>query len=269
MIHKITDIPQQPQLPPHTHKGEYGKMLVIGGSSDYYGAPILTALGAECAGADLITLYLPKAHAITAKNYSLNFFVKTFQGTSLTAKDIPAMIQSSQNAHIAILGNGIGKKNTTRHAVVKFLHQVSIPTVIDADALFPEILDIPTKFKQDWIVTPHQTEFERLFQCPFSTENLIEQSHKHNFTIVVKGSTDYIVKKDLFYENHTGCVQMRVGGTGDVLAGIIGSYYAQGLDSFSASCVATHYYGLAGQHLAAKQHCFSALELSKFYQKKF
>lgn len=261
-------IPHRPHLPSNTHKGEYGKILVIGGSAQYYGAPILTGLGAECAGSDLITIYLPKEHALTAKNYSLNFFVKTFKRNSFTIADVPSIVKESQKQHVMVIGNGIGNSKATQKAILKLLKNISIPVVIDAEALFPEILTIQTEFKKDWILTPHQKEFERLFQSPFSSENFIKKANAYDFTFLVKGQIDYIASKNALYENHTGCVQMRVGGTGDVLAGIVASYRAQGLESLSAACAAAHYYGLAGEKLAQKKWCFSALELAKFYKKK-
>lgn len=260
-------IPAKPIRSPQSHKGQYGKVLVVGGSPDYYGAPILTALGAEYSGADLITLCLPEAHNSIAKNYSLNFFIKNFKNELLTDKDVDDILLYSQNYHVLAIGNGLGKHLKTQTAVLKILTKLTIPVIIDAEALFPEILNI-NAHKRDWILTPHSKEFERVFQIETSVQNIKAQAKEHDLTILVKGPVDYIATKNDFYENHTGCAQMRVGGTGDVLAGIIANYRAQNFSSFQAACAGAYHYGKAGEKLAEKQDCFSARSLAKFFAKK-
>jgi len=92
MTRNSTAAPPLPQYQPHSHKGEVGKVLVIGGSPSYYGGPLLTALGAESGGADLIWLYLPEQHKLTAQNYSLNFFIRTFTKPYLSCDDIEGIL---------------------------------------------------------------------------------------------------------------------------------------------------------------------------------
>lgn len=260
----MNHIPMRPSLPLDTHKGEYGKIIIVGGSIDYYGAPILTALGAENSGADLITICLPSSYILTAQNYSLNFFLKPFKQSSLSLTDAHKILDYSEGYHVLAIGNGLGKTKPAQAAVLKILSKNTLPVVIDAEALFPEILKIKTN-QMDWILTPHKKEFERIFKTPFSIQALKDKAKEYELTILVKGPIDYIASKDHFYENKTGCVQMKVGGTGDVLAGIIASYRSQGLNSFDAAKSATYYYGKSGEILAKDYNHFSASTLAKAF----
>jgi NAD(P)H-hydrate epimerase len=255
---------QLPVKEVNSHKGEKGRILVVGGSQKYYGAPILAALGAEKAGADLITIFLPKEHISVAKTNSLNFFVNSFVEENFGYEDIRAIIDAASEQHVLIIGNGLGKDEETQAAIVEILKNIRIPIILDAEALFPEVIKVK-KVDQDWIVTPHRGEFKRLFEVDFSTEHAKRSAVQHTLTICTKGKIDYICNNQKEYENDTGCPEMRVGGSGDVLAGIIASYKAQGMDSFSACCSATYYYGRAGESLQKIRNSFSAQELAEYY----
>ena len=245
-----------------SHKAEIGKVLIVSGSYRYYGSPILCALGAEVAGADLITLYLPEEHRNTAKNYALNIFLNSFVHNTLGLKDIGMIVDSARHNDVLIIGPGLGDDPDTKRAVVKILSEVAIPTVIDAEALFPEILNI--KRAAPWILTPHHGEFTRVFNTLATPENVQSLAKKHGLTLVVKGHVDLISDGKELYLNKTGCPEMRVGGTGDVLAGIIGSFIAQKMDPFQASCSAAYHYGKAGEKLSTQQWSFSSYDLAKY-----
>lgn len=246
-----------------SHKGEYGRVLIVGGSNKYYGAPIITALAAEKSGADLITLWLPQQYLITAQQYSLNLFLNSYVQGNLGLKDIGLITQASKNNHVMIIGNGIGQDSDTQKALLMILQEVEIPLIIDAEALIPQILTINKK--APWIITPHTGEFKRLFGVEADKAIICEKAKEYNLTIVVKGQVDYIADTQRVYENTTGCPQMRVGGTGDALAGIIGSYVAQGLDLYTAAKSACYYFGRAGELLASNRQDFSSYDLMQEY----
>lgn len=248
-----------PERLPHGYKGEQGRILVVGGSKEYYGAPILTALGAEHSGADLITIYLPSQHVQAAKNYSLNFFIKPFKDENLSETDVNSIVENSLRQHVLVIGNGLGKKEDTHAALLKILKQIKIPTVIDAEGLLPEVLRIKDK---EIILTPHAKEFVRVFGCEASKKNLIACAKKYKVTVLLKGPMDLIASSSgEFYENDTGCPEMRVGGTGDVLAGIVGSFISQGFSAFEACCSAAHYWGRCGSLLSRQRSCLTALDM--------
>lgn len=246
-----------------SHKAETGKVLIISGSYKYYGAPILCALGAEAAGADLITLYLPEEHKNAAKHYSLNFFLNSFVHNTLGLKDIGMIIDVARHNDVMIIGPGLGNDVDTKKAIIKLLSEIAIPVVIDAEALSPEILNI--KRLAPWILTPHHGEFNRMFSTVATPENVQSLAKRHEFTLVVKGHIDIISDGENLYLNKTGCPEMRVGGTGDVLAGIIGSFIAQRLEPYKASCSAAYHYGKAGEKLATRQWSFSSYDLARYF----
>lgn len=250
----------------NSHKGQFGKVLIIGGSPNYHGAPILTALGAEKAGADLITLFIPEEIANTTRNYSLNFFVKNFKDDVLTVDDVSSIIAESQNVHSVIIGNGIGKDSDTKDALLKLLSNLQCPTVIDAEGLIPEILEMKDKHS-NWILTPHMQEFQRLFGFDTKRYDIEEISKQYEFTICLKGAEDIIANSETLLHSKTGVPQMRIGGTGDVLAGIIGSYVAQGYNNIQSCLNACHYYGKSAESLVKTQRNFSAQELINYYPK--
>lgn len=254
---------QLPYRDPNSHKGEKGKVLIVGGSDEYYGAPIFTALGAEHSGADLITVFLPEAHIATAKNYSLNLFLHSFVKGGLGLKDIGLIIEAATQNHVLIIGNGIGREQDTVKALLTILKEVKIPVVLDAEALIPEILDISDK--SNWLLTPHKGEFKRLFGNEATETDVVAAAANHNLNLLVKAPVDLIASPTRIELNHTGCPQMRVGGTGDVLAGITGSFIAQGLDIFDAACSSAYHFGKKGELLAAKQETFTSLELIKVF----
>jgi NAD(P)H-hydrate epimerase len=254
-----------PKFEKNSHKGEKGKVMIVGGSYKYYGAPIFTALAAENSGADLITLFLPNKHIEVAKNYSLNLFLHAFVQSDLGLKDTGLIIDESTRNHVMVIGNGLGIDADTIRAIVMILKEVKIPCVIDAEALVPEILEI--KDKSHWVITPHKGEFQRVFGLEASKDNVVRMAKEHGMTILVKGAVDFIASLDgQLVANETGCPQMRVGGTGDALAGIVASYIAQGLTNFDAAKSATYYFGKVGEIVSEKDN-ITAQKLIRNYPK--
>jgi hydroxyethylthiazole kinase-like uncharacterized protein yjeF len=268
------------------HKGQLGRVLVVGGSPKYYGAPILTGLSAEAAGADLIHIYTCHKHIEAIKKYSLNFFIESFpeHPGSLSLYDVKK-IQQLEIDVIAI-GNGMGHDFDAKKAMLAIINSDK-PVMIDGDALVPELLKIYNPKKHKWILTPHHGEFQRVFGVDATTDNIEAIAREHSLNLCVKGKIDYIIacndfkidsygllenghdinREMLLHSNNTGVNQMRVGGTGDALVGIISSYIAQGFSALQSMIVATHLFGLAGQALAVASVSFTARALIKSYPK--
>jgi hydroxyethylthiazole kinase-like uncharacterized protein yjeF len=198
-----------PVKSPFSHKGESGIATIVAGSPKYYGAPILTALGAESAGTDLIHLHLPQSQLDAARNYSLNFFLKPFVAeTVLGLKDIGLVLDDVKKSKVLIIGPGLGTDDDTRRAILYILSESEVPCVIDAEALFSDILSV--KRKSEWIVTPHKGEFMRLFNIDATEGSVRIMAAKHGLTILCKGQVDFIVSHEEVYNNKTGCAAMRV-----------------------------------------------------------
>ncbi|MDD5281687.1 MAG: NAD(P)H-hydrate dehydratase [Candidatus Omnitrophica bacterium] len=247
-----------------SHKGDYGHILILAGSSRFSGAALLCAEAALRSGAGLVTLGIPRSInlgliKVKPKELITLPLPETKDGTlSLAAFfRISALLK---NIDVLIIGPGLGRNRSTYALVKKLIRKTSQPTVVDADALnalnsFPGILNL---HKGQLILTPHQMEITRLFDINI---NLIKNNRKliakkyakhYNSIIILKGHNS-IVTDGLrgFYINRSGNPGMATAGSGDVLSGIVGAFLAQGLDGFKAAKYATYIHGLAGD-LAAR-----------------
>lgn len=242
----------------NSHKGDNGKVLVIGGNAHFHGAPILCALGAEHSGVDLVFPMLPPCHAQVARTYSLNFIVHYFAETHLTNVDVLPILDMSEKVDVVVIGPGLGKEKETQKAVKTILHKLQKPTVIDADALI-----YTNTLPKDAILTPHHGEFKELTGDEPTDQNVQKWARNLNATIVCKGPEDIIADQDQIIINKTGTPFMTVGGSGDVLSGIIGGLIAQGYETIDACRAATYLIGKAGETLAEHEHAVKAHTLAK------
>lgn len=222
---------------PGGHKGQAGKVLVIGGGA-YSGAPGLAAMAALRTGADIVTLAVPGNVANVVASFSPNLIVRTLSGDRLSTEDLPVLSELINSHDVVVMGMGLGKDNVTKDAVAKIIPMCS-RLVIDADALHG--LDFPVD-GCEIIITPHAGEFASLTGRPAPAgldervEAVISFSEKHNVVTLLKGQVDIISDGERVLLNRTGNPGMTVGGTGDVLAGIVGALFAVNLGMDAASC---------------------------------
>ncbi len=285
---------------PEDHKGQYGRLLIIGGSETYSGAPSLAALAAVEFGIDLVSLLVPTSVASPIRSFSPNLIVREGQSETLTEKDLPLAQELCSRADAVVLGPGIGNSNETGtfcKNLIKWINTKNIPCVIDADAL-KSLGDLihseQFSFKNPNIVyTPHVGELKQLLQISKLPPNgeygemasfLVEKFQNIKGICVLKGKNDYIVNnyttqpknkehngnvgdegnkgsngnegKDLqphhLRINRTGCPEMTVGGTGDILAGLTGAFLAIGVSPFNATICATYLNGRLGEEAKEK-----------------
>lgn len=249
-----------PSRNPASHKGENGRVLVIGGNELCHGAPILSAMGAEKTGIDLLFVALPSLHQIPVRTTLLNAFVLPFRGNFFSRADLPLLLEYSQIVDTVLIGNGIGKESETKEAIQAFLSPLHIPVVLDAEALFPEVLQIP--HSNPWVITPHEGEFGRLFGEKGSSQAVQKVAKQYGITILKKGIEDLIVDENgNFAINTTGVAEMSLGGTGDVLAGIVAGFVARGLSPFDAAHSAVFYWGKCGEQMKKSRWSFSARDM--------
>lgn len=263
---RILLTPSRPIFNKDSHKGERGKVLIVAGSSRYYGAPIFNALAAEAAGADLITLFLPESHSQSAKNYSLNLFIRSFVSQELGLKDIGLILQELEGNNVLLLGSGIDQNLDALKVAKHIIGKSKVPVVLDGTLLQPEILSIQRSC--DLVITPHKGEFRRMFLEEATTESVVRLASAHNLFILCKGHVDIIATPQGEYlENHTGSPKMRVGGTGDALAGVVASYIAQGMGVLDAIYSGAHYFGLCGERLSKHQYSLTTLEVIRAFSR--
>lgn len=209
---------------PLSHKGDNGRVAVIGGSFAMHGAPLFSALAAEASGADLIHVAVPAVHATVARLTSLNFQVKPFAGDELTEIDIQPLQELLAALDCAVIGPGINRSPKTLKVLQTLIAEASCALVLDASALQPWTLDAVRG--KSVILTPHLGELERMGLSP---DDVTNAAIGHGVTIHVKGAVDQIAGDDgSLTEVDGGNAGLTVGGTGDVLAGLIAGLWSQG-----------------------------------------
>lgn len=248
---------------PDSHKGENGRVLVIGGGP-YTGAPSLAAMGAYRIGVDLVQIATPESSYITISSYSPNLIVHGMQGAIFSSSNLDQVLGLANLVDVVLIGSGLGRDPRTQEAVREFVKECGKPMVIDADAfsalsMNPELL----KGKKG-IVTPHSREFATLFgrSLPGDLDEragvVREASARIGMTVLVKGMVDVISDGDRTKFNRTGNPGMSVGGTGDVLAGICAGLLAKGVEPFEAARMAAFTNGAAGD-LAFSDLCYGLM----------
>jgi len=252
-----------------SHKGQNGRVLIVGGSADYSGAPALAASASMGSGADITVVASPKAVSDVIRSYSPDTIVRTLSNTVsndfVNLEDLDELLNLSKNADSLVIGCGIGRADETGDALNELIPKVQKPVVIDADAL--KLIDINTIVESvqnglDVVVTPHGEEFKSLFgfNVPEGLEkrmNMVSDVSKTSGAVVVlKGAVDIISNGNKVRLNATGNPGMTVGGTGDVLAGLIGGLMAQGHDAFESAYLGAYINGMAGD-MAQRRYGFS------------
>lgn len=210
-----------------SHKGENGKVAVIGGSALMHGAPLFAALAAEASGADLVFVCLPHCHAEVAKATSLGFQVHPFANDDLAANDTSSILELLATMDCAVVGPGISHGNVkSLKALLTVVAESPCRLVLDATALQPETLDLIRG--KSAVLTPHLAELERM---NLTAADLAQQASNAGAVIFLKGPIDTIAGPDgSLTELKGGNAGMTVGGTGDALAGLIAGLIAQGME---------------------------------------
>jgi ADP-dependent NAD(P)H-hydrate dehydratase / NAD(P)H-hydrate epimerase len=248
----------------NSHKGQNGNLLVLGGSKDYSGAPALAAISALRSGVDISVIACPKCVTSTIRSYSPDLIVKSLSNNYVTFDDTAKILELSKNANSMVIGCGIGREEETGLALTEMIEKINMPIVIDADALKLLNLDLIKHYRNEVILTPHKAEFKAFFgvDVPKKLDNqidtILECSKKCKCTVLLKGSTDIISNGDKIKLNSTGNPGMTVGGTGDVLAGIVGALVAQGQEAFEAAYLGSFINGNAGD-LAAEEYGYNLI----------
>lgn len=259
-----------------SHKGQNGRVMVIGGSKDYSGAPALAAFSSLRSGADLVVVVCPQVVSSEIRSYSPDLIVKSLDDEVITPRDTEKILELAKNVDSVILGCGIGLEVETSEALNILLEEIQKPMIIDADAL--KIIEVEILSQRDYetVLTPHKTEFKALFSQEVlgnlegMAEVVLEASKNSGCTVLLKSSVDIIATGDKLRLNSTGNPGMTVGGTGDCLAGLVGGLMAQGHHGFEAAFLGAYINGKAGD-LAAEEYGynFTATDILSFIPKVF
>ena len=237
-----------------SHKGMFGRLLVVGGSETYHGAPELTSMGAQATGVDIVYTAVPETAAEAVAASSPSMIVVKLKGERLTAKNLAQLEPFLEKVDAVALGPGLGLHEDTKDAVfmlIKAAEAKQLPMLIDADGLkaFGERrrrLEVPAVF------TPHSREFEvltgRKAEGDWREKGTIVEAEAKRLgsVILLKGAVDVVSDGVHTRFNWTGNPGMTVGGTGDVLSGITAGYIAQGSTPMQAACAGAFLNGAAG-----------------------
>lgn len=258
----------------HSNKGSYGKVLCIGGSESMSGAISMAALSALKAGCGLMTCAIPKCiQNIVATNVLESMYLLLPDEAGYIHEDGAAIVKENLEKYtIALIGCGIGRSSGVG-ALLEVLLDSDIPLVIDADGLHAFKLMKERYVKRDNIIlTPHLKEFADLMDasieliqkdCLYYIDLFMEQFE--NYTLVLKSETTIIAHKKERYFNTYGNNGLAVGGSGDVLAGIITGLYAQAQDACKAAALGVFIHAYSADMLLCKKSVYNIVPSDIIY----
>lgn len=243
------------------HKGDFGKLLIIGGSNVFSGAPALAGLAALRTGVDIVTIAAPEKTATIISSMSPALITLKLKGKHLNNRNLSIIERELDSSTAVVLGPGCGLHDETKDAVkeiIALIEKRKKPLLLDADGI-----KIFSEFKQrldsSLVLTPHMKEYEILTGNKLSsnlnekTKDVQKIAKELGATILLKSPVDIISNGEDVKYNFTGNPGMTVGGTGDVLSGIIGGFMAMGTDNFRAAIAGAFVNGAAGDFVAVEK----------------
>lgn len=239
------------------HKGDFGKILLLCGSKGYTGAAYLAAQASLRSGAGLVFLGVPESiYQIEAVklNEAIVFSLPDEEG-KLSAAAIPEILERLPKMDAVLIGPGLGQSDGVFQVVKAVLEQAACPVVLDADGinLIAAHKDIVRGRTAPTILTPHAGEFGRLGGNPEERTVAAEaMARVLGCILLLKGHHTVITDGKTTYINPTGNPGMAVGGSGDVLAGIITALVGQEIAPLEAAACGAWLHGAAGDICAAE-----------------
>ena len=236
-----------PRRPRQAHKGDFGRVYVLGGSVGYTGAPVFAANAAVRTGSGLVFLGVPRdIWAVTA--------VRCAEAMPHPLDTEPQrVLERIARCDAALIGPGLGRSEETDRLVRFLVERLELPLVLDADGLnalagHTQLLKGRTA---PTVLTPHEGEFARLTGCALPVKDregaAADFAREHGCVLVLKGKNTVTAHPDgRVWINTTGNPGMAKGGSGDVLAGMILSLVGQGIEAGQAAAMAVWLHGRAG-----------------------
>jgi ADP-dependent NAD(P)H-hydrate dehydratase len=265
-------LPRLPEREPVSHKGDYGRALLVGGSRGMSGAIALAGMATLRSGAGLVTLAVPRSvqDVVAAMEPSYMTFGLLDDDGQIDRAAADAVIKLAAKATAVALGPGLGRSDALAELVAELYAAIAVPMVVDADALvaLAERRDALARPGGPRVLTPHPGEFARLTgRSPDAASQIASTNDRHRSeaaselaardstgrtVAVLKGHRTIVADAHRASVNQTGNPGMATGGSGDSLTGIITGLMCQGLSPWDAARLGVHLHGLAGD-LAARQ----------------
>ena len=280
-----TPLPKIAPRAADSHKGDYGRVLIIGGSRGMAGAPALAGMAALRSGTGLVTLAVPRSIQATVAGFEPSYMTLGFGAPSdncLRIESKEAIHEAAEKMTALALGPGLGTESSTKQLVGELYQTLTQPMVVDADAL-NALAETPLRLENPGgvrVLTPHPGEFARLTGRKVAGETdkraaqasaLCQRDAMDRTIAVLKGHHTVVTNGQHYAVNETGNPGMATGGTGDCLTGVITALLAQGLSPFDAARLGVHVHGLAGDLAAAQlgQTSMIASDLIEFLPQAF
>jgi len=260
----IKTIPKLKPRATDAHKGDFGKVCIIGGSIGMSGAAALAGRSALRAGAGLVRVAVPKSVLPIVASIEPCFTTIAMPEDNLgriSSRAISSILNAASQNDAVAFGPGIGTSGDLRAILEALLGQEGLRLVIDADGLnnLSGITNWPELLKAKPILTPHPGEMKRLWKGLFREQ--LPQDRQQQATklaqrtksiVVLKGAGTVVTDGEKIYVNQTGNPGMATAGSGDVLTGVITALLVQGLSDFDAAVLGVHIHGLAGDIAAER-----------------
>ncbi len=270
---RVKNLPKLISRKKDTHKGNYGRVLVLAGSPGMTGAAYLCCKAALRSGSGIVTLGIPE---------SLNFVMETkltcvmthplpeTKALTLSNRGREEILKLCERHDVVALGPGLSQQPETKNLILWLIKMIDRSIVIDADGINALTGKLHTLYniKKNVVLTPHPGEMSRLINLDSAKDvqkkrlniatRFVKSIHKQlgkgkDFILVLKGDKTIVADYNKVYINRTGNPGMATAGAGDVLTGIIVSLIGQGFNVFDASQLGVHIHGLAGDMASKKK----------------
>jgi NAD(P)H-hydrate epimerase len=240
-----------------SHKGDFGRVLIVAGSLGKTGAAHLAALGALRSGAGLVTIAAPRSCVPVLASMAPEYMTEPVEETPAGTIDYTALERVLDiKTDVIAIGPGLGQEPSTAAFVQALVERAGVPLIVDADAL-NAFVEEPERLLGrdgvDMIITPHPGEMARLVGSTVEAvqhdrlTSAREFAAAHKLHVVLKGHRTVIAgPENRAFLNFTGNAGMATGGTGDVLTGMLAAWFAQLLDAEAACKIAVYLHGAAG-----------------------
>ncbi len=246
-----------PRTAEPAHKYSAGALLVVAGTYQVTGAPVMVVEGAQRTGCGILFLATARSAAAAVDlqlTEALVYGVPEDAAGQMVSGALDRVLEQAQRATALVVGPGMGAGDESRRLVEGVLREVEAPVLLDADAISNlSGSDVLSKREAPTVVTPHPGELSRLMETGTKDisarrlHSVREAARKHGCCVLLKGSDTIVADGGRTAVNSTGNVALATAGTGDVLSGVIGALLSRGMDTYAAARAGAWVHGRASQ----------------------
>lgn len=244
-----------PVRPANSHKGDFGRLLFVGGCESMPGAIALSAIAALKTGAGLATVMTPVEARPVVASFSpclMTIGCESYSGY-FSDSCLKNILKQCERADVVAIGPGMGRVSACRPIAATLYRELKIPVVVDADGI-NNLVDAKADFSKHAgprILTPHEGEFSRITNAKRELRSdleldAVEFARRNQVVVVLKGPQTLVTDGEKNYSNESGNEGMATAGSGDILTGIIASFIGQKIEPYEAAKSGCYLHGMAG-----------------------